>query len=99
MRGEEVSGLRRQPMVRWARRMALLILPLAIVGEAGHHLLNALGQTLAHHFFHILFAGGAAVIFMVYVWVDVRRHGWPTFSWRIRPPAPRQEQGDGVGAA
>jgi hypothetical protein len=83
---EGVTGRRRQPAVRWARKVAWLVVPLALVGEFGHYLLERLGQTLAHHFFHILFAGGAAVIFGAFVLVDVRRHGWPTFSWRARPP-------------
>lgn len=65
--------------------MALLVLPAAVVGETGHHVLERLGQTVAHHLFHILFAGGAAVIFVAYVIVDVRRHGWPTFTWRAGP--------------
>jgi hypothetical protein len=84
---EGLSGRRRQPAVRWARKVAWLVVPLALVGEFGHHLLERLGQTLAHHFFHILFAGGATVIFGAFVLVDIRRHGWPTFSWRARPPS------------
>ncbi len=58
---------------------------MVVAGELGHQLLERLGQTLAHHLFHVLFAGGAAVVFIVYVAVDVRRHGWPTFTWRSRP--------------
>jgi hypothetical protein len=89
---EEVTNRRRQSAARWARKMAWLVVPLALVGEFGHHLLERLGQTLAHHFFHLLFAGGAAVIFGVFVLVDVRRHGWPTFSWRAPRPASRTPQ-------
>jgi hypothetical protein len=74
---------------RWARKLAWLVIPLAVVGEAGHQLLERLGQVLAHHFFHILFGLGAAVVFGAYVVVDIRRNGWPTFSWRIRPPGER----------
>jgi hypothetical protein len=84
----EVTDRRRQPVARWARKVTWLIVPLALVGEFGHHLLERLGQTLAHHFFHVLFAGGAAVIFGAFVVVDIHRHGWPTFSWRARPPIP-----------
>jgi hypothetical protein len=65
--------------------MALLALLVAVVGETGHQVLERLGQTLAHHFFHVVFVGLAAAIFIGYVAVDVRRHGWPTFSWRPRP--------------
>jgi hypothetical protein len=78
----EVRRNRRQPLRRWLVRLAWLVVPVAVIGEAGHHLLESFGQTLAHHFFHILFAGGAAAAFVVYVAVDVRRHGWPEFSWR-----------------
>jgi hypothetical protein len=81
----EVCGRRRQPLRRWAVRLAWLVVPVALIGEAGHHLLEALGRTVAHHLFHIAFAGLAAAAFIVYVAVDVGRHGWPTFSWRISP--------------
>jgi len=64
--------------------VAWLAVPVAVAGELGHQLLERLGQTLAHHLFHVLFAGGAAAAFLVYVAIDVRRHGWPTFSWRTR---------------
>jgi hypothetical protein len=66
----------------------MLDVPVAAVGEAGHHLLDGLGQAVAHHLLHVLLAGGAALAFMVYVVVDVRRHGWPTFSWRAGGPRP-----------
>jgi hypothetical protein len=75
---------------RWARKLAWLVIPLAVVGEAGHQLLERLGQVFAHHFFHILFGLGAAVVFGAYVFLDIRRNGWPTFSWRIRPPGERR---------
>jgi hypothetical protein len=83
--GEEVRGPRRQPARRWAVRLGWVIVPVALIGEAGHHLLEALGQTVAHHLFHIVFAGLAAGAFIAYVAVDVRRHGWPSFSWRVSP--------------
>jgi hypothetical protein len=69
--------------------LVLVALPIAVVGETGHQVLERLGQSLAHHFFHVVFAGLAAAIFVGYVAVDVRRHGWPTFSWRTRPDDPR----------
>jgi hypothetical protein len=79
---------------RWARKLAWLVIPLAVVGEAGHQLLERLGQVLAHHFFHILFGLGAVAVFTIYAIVDIRRHGWPAFSWRLNPhegarPEPR----------
>jgi hypothetical protein len=87
------SGPRRQGGTRWARKLAWIAIPLFLVGEAGHHVLESLGQTLAHHLFHVLFAGTAVLVFAVYVVVDVRRHGRPTFSWRLRP------RGDGGSPA
>ena len=81
----------RQPLRGWVRKLAWLAVPIAIAGELGHHLLERLGQTLAHHFFHIVFAGGAAIVFVIYVAIDVGRHGWPAFSWRMRPPVPRDD--------
>jgi len=75
---------RRQPLRGWARKVAWLAVPVAVAGQLGHQLLERVGQTLAHHLFHVLFAGGAAAAFLVYVAIDVRRHGWPTFSWRTR---------------
>lgn len=81
--GEAVPDTRRTAS-RWAIRLLLLAVPLALFGELGHQLLEHLGATLAHHLFHILFAGGAAGAFVLYVAIDVRRHGWPSFSWRIR---------------
>jgi hypothetical protein len=79
---------RRQPLVRWARRMAWVVLPIALVGELGHQVLQRAGQALAHHFFHLLFGAGAVVAFTIYAIVDIRRNGWPGLTWRLRPPAP-----------
>lgn len=75
---------RHRSLAGWARKLAWLAVPLALVGEAGHHLLELLGQTLAHHFFHIVFGLGAAAVFVTYVVLDIRRNGWPTFTWRVR---------------
>lgn len=72
------------------RRLALLGVTLVIAGEAGHHLLEHLGQALAHHFFHILFGSGAVGVFVAYVAFDIRRNGWPRFSWRIREREPER---------
>lgn len=65
-----------------AARAAFVVAGLALVGELGHHLLERFGRALAHHLFHVVFAGAAAVAFVAFVIVDVRRHGWPTFTWR-----------------
>jgi hypothetical protein len=82
---DEVAHRPRQPLRCWMRKLAWLVVPVAVLGELGHQVLERWGQTLAHHFFHIAFTGGAAVIFIWFVAVDVRRHGWPEFTWRIRP--------------
>jgi hypothetical protein len=82
---EQVPARGRRPLRSWVLKLGWLVVPLALVGEAGHQLLGRLGQTLAHHFFHIVFGLGAVAVFFVYVAIDIRRHGWPTFSWRIRP--------------
>jgi hypothetical protein len=76
----------RQSAGRWLRKLAWLVVPLAVIGELGHQLLGRLGQVLAHHFFHVVFGAGAIVAFAAYVWIDIRRHGWPAFSWRLRVP-------------
>lgn len=70
---------------RLIKRMALLALPLAAVGELGHRALDTMGATLAHHVFHIGFVGGAGLIFALFVARDVRRNGWPSFGWRTEP--------------
>jgi hypothetical protein len=82
---ESGGGTRRQAGARWIRKLAWLAIPLALAGEAGHHVLERLGDALAHHLFHVLFAGAAVLVFATYVAIDVRRHGRPTFSWRLRP--------------
>lgn len=75
----------RQAGARWARKLAWLAIPVVVLGEAGHHLFERLGKAVAHHLFHVLFTGGAALAFGIFVLLDVRRHGRPTFSWRLRP--------------
>lgn len=41
----------------------------------------------SHHLSHVLLIGAAAVVFALYVAVDVWRNGWPRFSWRLRVAA------------
>jgi len=67
------------------RRALWLLVPIAILGEAGHQVLGRIGTAAGHHLFHIAFGGGAVLVFAVFVALDVRRHGWPRFSWRLRP--------------
>ena len=44
---------------------------------------NLLSELAGHHGLHLLFAGGAVVVYASYVAGYVRRHGWPPFSWRL----------------
>jgi hypothetical protein len=65
-------------------------LPLAVAGEAGHRLLERIGDAAAHHAFHLVFGLLAVGIFAAVVARDIRRHGRPVLSWRLRPrPAPQ----------
>jgi hypothetical protein len=64
-------------------RLALVVATLAVLGEAGHVVLDQLNLDLAHHFFHILFPLVAFVVFAVFAARDIQRHGWPTFSWHL----------------
>jgi hypothetical protein len=57
-----------------------MLVPLALLGEAGHILLDELNAVVAHHFFHILFPLVAFGVFAGFVAIDVRHHGWPRFS-------------------
>ena len=70
-------------------QVVLILIALAALGEAGHFLLDQLNADVAHHFFHVLFPLVAFGIFGALVARDVRRHGWPTFSWQLRPPEQR----------
>ena len=81
----EVSGSPRQPVRRWIVKVAWIGVPLVLLGETGHLLLDWAREQLAHHFFHIVFGIGAGVVFFTYVVLDIRRNGWPEFSWRLRP--------------
>jgi hypothetical protein len=86
---EEVSGSPKRPLRPWIIKMAWLGVPLVLLGEAGHLLLTSFRQTLAHHFFHLVFGVGAGVVFLIYVIQDVRHNGWPGFSWHLHPRPPR----------
>ena len=52
----------------------------SLEGGTGFH-----SHLLAHHLFHVIFIGGAALVFCAYVAVLVMHEGWPTFSWRLDP--------------
>jgi hypothetical protein len=44
-----------------------------------------LSELVGHHGLHLVFAGGAVVVYASYVIAHVRRHGWPSFSWKLTP--------------
>ena len=67
------------------KRALWLLVPIAILGEAGHQVLSRIGSAAGHHAFHIAFGGGAVLVFAVFMLRDVRGNGWPSFSWRLRP--------------
>jgi hypothetical protein len=56
---------------------------------------NLLPELAGHHGLHLLFAGGAVLVYFAYVVGHVRRHGWPSFSWRLNPgrisPGPKTD--------
>lgn len=89
-----MPGHRQQPLRRWVVKLALVGVPLLILGEAGHLLLNWARDQLAHHFFHIVFGLGAGALFLVYVILDIRHNGWPGFTWRLRPDSPGSHRSD-----
>lgn len=62
-----------------------MVLGLAALGEAGHHLFGRLGWEAGHHAFHLAYGAGAIAAFASYAIADVRRNGLPGFSWRLRP--------------
>jgi hypothetical protein len=71
--------------------LVLLLMLLALLGEAGHVLLDQLNFVLAHHFFHLVFPLVAFMAFAIFVANDIRLRGWPTFSWRLRTKGLRTE--------
>jgi len=83
-RPAEDRTLAHGPIWRWTLRVFVAVVPIALLGEVGHQLLR--GHDLAHHLFHILFLGGAVGGFAAYAIVDIRRHGVPSFRWRLREP-------------
>jgi hypothetical protein len=39
--------------------------------------------TAIHHYAHIVLPLMAFLVFSAFVALDVRRHGWPRFSWQM----------------
>ena len=83
--------------VRLGSRSALIVyvIPaLAFLLGGGHDhglgIVPHLDVHLGHHFFHVVFFGGASLIFALYVAFTVWENGWPKFSWRLDPHALEQ---------
>jgi hypothetical protein len=54
-------------------------------GVHGGSQVNVTSELAGHHGLHLVFAGGAVVVYFGYVIAHVRRHGWPSFSWKLSP--------------
>ena len=52
-------------------------------GAGARSQVGLLSELAGYHGLHLLFAGGAVVVYAAYVAGHVRRHGWPSFSWRL----------------
>lgn len=88
--------MRRRTITAPVAKLGLLLAGAALVAEA-HRLLEGNGLALAHHAFHVAFGVGAMLVLVGYVVHEVRRNGWPGFSWRLRQP--RQYGCPGTGTA
>ena len=71
---------------------ALVIAPLTItvllvgVAPAHHNHAVPVSPALGHHLAHLVLVAGAAIGFGFAVSGEVRRSGWPGFTWRLRYP-------------
>ena len=54
-----------------------------VLGAAGQLPLEDLPAAAVHHVYHVVLPSAASVIFAIYVAIDIRRRGWPSFSWRL----------------
>lgn len=64
------------------------VLPTLVFVISSLLVLSASGQfpvDQLHHTAHILFPTLAFAVFAAYVARDVRKQGWPTFSWHLEP--------------
>jgi hypothetical protein len=52
-------------------------------GPVVDQVFHALHAGVGHHALHLGLPFAAFVIFATLVWRDVRRHGWPRFSWSL----------------
>ena len=65
------------------RRAAFYLVTAVAAGDTVHLLGHSLRLPVSHHAFHLLFSVCAFGIFAALVAIDVRRRGWPGFSWRL----------------
>jgi hypothetical protein len=63
--------------------VALWLVTAVAVGDTIHYLSHRLGVSITHHSFHLLFTVGALSVFTFCVIANVRRNGWPKFSWHL----------------
>lgn len=75
--------------LRQAMRIALVVLGLVALGEAGHLVFERLGWEAGHHAFHVLYGAGAVLAFVAFAVRDVRANGAPRFGWSLADDAPR----------
>jgi formate hydrogenlyase subunit 4 len=82
---ERLGTMQRKTPLQRALALALVLALLVVLGEAGHVVLDQLNAVIAHHFFHLVFPAVAFIAFGCLVASDIRKRGWPTFSWRLAP--------------
>jgi hypothetical protein len=92
--GEDSAIRPRRAAVKPGRRSGIIvyILPaLAFLLGGGHDqglgIVPHLDVHPGHHLFHLVFFGGASLIFVLYMAFLVWENGWPKFSWRLDPDA------------
>ena len=94
-RGLTRSAYRGAVALIGAAAVPLTVWALAAVHGAGTHGLpggvpataGPLAHLVGHHGLHLVFAGGAVVLYFCYLVAHIRRNGWPSFSWRLAPEA------------
>jgi hypothetical protein len=68
---------------REARPIALATVTAVAAGDSLHLALHVFGVPLPHHLIHVLFVGGATVVFWSWVLLAALRDGVPRFTWRL----------------
>jgi hypothetical protein len=68
---------------RLVAALVFILASLAVLVTAGYVQFDESVLAEAHHTAHIALPTLAFMVFALHVAWDVRRHGWPTFSWRL----------------